>query len=192
MPLHLLLLIGPLLGAPPSPAAAEPCLTSASPESLAKRASPLDSVSFQVGGAQVKICYSRPSSRGRVMIGGRHVPYGRLWRTGANEPTMIHTSAPINVGDVALAAGTWSLYTIPGKAEWAVILNRSIEQWGDEGSYDAVKGDELGRTTVKVEHLEKPIETFTIRTEPARQGVLLILEWEHTRIAVPITPRKAP
>jgi len=90
---------------------------------LATRQSPLDSLSFTVGKAEVKVCYGRPSLRGRKMIGGEAVPYGKLWRTGSNEPTMIHTTGPITVAGVALAPGSYSLYTIPGPKEFEVILN---------------------------------------------------------------------
>lgn len=180
---------GPWADAPAARTAALECHTSASPASLATRASPLDSVSFEVGNALVKICYGRPSSRGRTMIGGHHVPYGKLWRTGANEPTMIHTTAPITVAGIALEAGTYSLYTLPGRTEWAVIVNRSIEQWGDEGSYDQVKDQEVGRAMATVSKVAEPIEQFTIRVESTRRAAHLILEWEHTRLTIPVTHR---
>ena len=70
------------------------------------------------------------------MLGGV-IPFDALWRTGANEPTMIHTSAPITVAGIPIAAGTYSLYAIPGKTEWTVIINRSTSQWGHESQYTA-------------------------------------------------------
>jgi hypothetical protein len=168
------------------------CITTASKTSLAKRASPLDSTTFRVGAATVKICYGRPSARGRTMIGGYNVPFGKLWRTGANEPTMIHvTGGSIVVAGVRLEPGTYSLYTIPGESEWVIIANRSIEQWGDEGSYEPVKGMELGRARVKSQILAEPIEQLTIRVEPAKgYGASLILEWEKIRVAIPVEPAK--
>lgn len=186
----LLLSAGPVGAAD---ASGEPaCITTASKVSLAKRASPLDSTSFKVGAATVKICYGRPSARGRTMIGGYNVPFGKLWRTGANEPTMIHlTGAPIVLAGVRLEPGTYSLYTIPGEAEWVIVVNRSIEQWGDEGSYEPVKGMEVGRGKVKSQTLNEHIEQFTIRTEPGKgYGASLILEWEKMRIAVPVETAK--
>ncbi|NIU19704.1 MAG: DUF2911 domain-containing protein, partial [Actinobacteria bacterium] len=92
------------------------------------RVSPLDSITFQVDGDPVKLCYGRPSARGRTMIGGPDVPFGRLWRTGANEPTMIHTTVPITVAGIAIAPGSYSLYTVPGEERWEVVVNRSITQ----------------------------------------------------------------
>lgn len=177
----------PSLGALPLDPA---CLTTANEESLSKRPSPLDSLSFTVGGAVVKICYGRPSARGRTMIGGYNVPFGRIWRTGANEPTMVHvTGAAVLVGGLRLEPATYSLYTIPGKTEWVVILNRSVEQWGDEGSYEDVKDQELGRARVSPHLLDGHVEQFTIRPEPASgAGVALVLEWEHFRVAIPVRP----
>ena len=162
------------------------CLTTANPESLAKRASPLDSVSFTVGSAAVKVCYGRPSLRGRHMIGGTHHPFGKLWRTGANEPTTIHTTAPIVVAGIRIPAGATSLYTVPGESTWEVVLNGSTEQWGDEGSYDKVKATEIGRAKIASGHVGTSVEQFTIRQESKGGTVVLILEWETTRISVPI------
>ncbi|MEJ2238470.1 MAG: DUF2911 domain-containing protein [Gemmatimonadales bacterium] len=152
------------------------------------RPSPLDSLSFEVGGETVKVCYGRPSTRGRTMIGGDAVPYGELWRTGANEPTMIHTPLAISVAGVEIEPGTYSLYTVPTDGDWEIIVNRSITQWGHEGRYtDEIKAQEVGRGTAKSEHTEDHVETFTIRAEPSDGGVILFLEWENTRVSVPIT-----
>jgi hypothetical protein len=155
---------------------------------LDKRKSPLDSVSFTVAGKAVKVCYGRPSLRGRRMLGGEAVPYGQVWRTGANEPTMIHTTGPITLAGLKVPAGTYSLYTVPGKGEWEIIVNRSTTQWGEESNYtDAVKKQELGRAKVKPEIIATPVETFTIRPEPASgDAKALVLEWEQTRVRIPL------
>lgn len=160
-------------------------------DNLAERPSPLDSLTFQVGGHAVKICYGRPSARGRTMIGGQNVPFDKLWRTGANEPTMIHTLGPISVAGVPLDAGSYSLYTVPGASEWAVVLNRSITQWGHESQYRGeVAAAEVGRGTVPSEEMSEHVETLTFRAEPGPGGgATLILEWEHTRVRIPVAPR---
>jgi hypothetical protein len=112
------------------------------------------------------------------------VPYGKLWRTGANEPTMIHTSGPLVVAGIKVPAGSYSLYTVPNASEWEVIVNKSITQWGEEHNYtDAVKAQELGRGKVKPEALKNPVEVFTITSEPG----FLVLEWETTRVKIPVT-----
>jgi hypothetical protein len=189
----MLTLLGVLLvtsaAAPGRAAAPHPCITMNTKQlPLATRKSPLDSVSFTVGSSEVRVCYGRPSLRGRKMVGGEAVPYAKIWRTGANEPTMIHTTGPIAVAGIRIPAGSYSLYTVPGPKEWDVIVNRSITQWGEESNYtDAVKAQEVGRAKVKAESLSALVETFTIRPEPASGDAhALVLEWEKTRVRIPV------
>jgi hypothetical protein len=148
----------------------------------------LDSLTFDVGKSPVKVCYGRPSLRGRAMLGTEHVPYGKLWRTGANEPTIFYTPAAIQVAGIRVPPGVYSLYTVPGKTEWEVIVNRSISQWGHESRYtDSVKAQEVGRGKAPAQAIAEPIETFTIRSESAGGGAAsLILEWEKTRVRIPV------
>lgn len=156
---------------------------------LAERASPLDSVSFALGtDARVLVCYGRPSARGRTMIGGDAVPFGRVWRTGANETTKIRTLVPVTIAGIAVPAGTYSIYTIPGEGEWTVIVNRAWEQWGHERYYTAeVEAQDVGRATVRSERVTEAVETFTIRTDRVgAEAVTLVLEWEHTRVRIPV------
>ena len=152
------------------------------------RKSPLDSVSFTIGKDTVKICYGRPSARGRTMIGGAAVPYDTLWRTGANEPTTIFSDTPLEVAGVRAPAGSWTLYTVPGKTQWQVIVNASTTQWGIETDYDAVvRKQEVGRGKVPSEAMTDFVETFTIRAEPVGPNeVTLVLEWEKTRVKIPV------
>jgi hypothetical protein len=155
---------------------------------LAQRASPLDSVMFRIDDQVVKICYGRPSSRGRTMIGGADVPYGQLWRTGANEPTMIHTPVALVVAGVTVAPGTYSLYTIPGAGSWIVILNRSTSQWGREDGYtEDVRAQEVGRGAASSETLNRHVERLTIRVRPiASDRAMLYLEWERTQVVIAV------
>ena len=156
------------------------------------RKSPLDSISFTVSKQPVKLCYGRPSSRGRVMLGGKDVPYGKLWRTGANEPTIFFAPVPLSVAGLEVPPGVYSLYTVPGPREWEIIVNRSVAQWGKENQYtDEIKAQELGRAKVKSEKVSAPVETFTIRAEPAGSDAkALVLEWEKTRVRIPIAAGK--
>jgi hypothetical protein len=155
---------------------------------LETRKSPLDSVTFNISGQPVKVCYGRPSSRGRAMLGGADVPYGKLWRTGANEPTIFYAPVSLSVAGIRVKPGVYSLYTVPGKSEWEVIVNRSTSQWGKEDQYtEEVKAQEVGRAKVKSETISKPIETFTIRSElGGGKGASLVLEWEKSRIKIPV------
>ncbi|CAN5905411.1 hypothetical protein BH23GEM7_BH23GEM7_01360 [soil metagenome] len=155
------------------------------------RTSPYDSTMVTVGGAQAKVCYGRPAARGRTMLGGEAVPYGQLWRTGANEPTIIHLPFAAEIAGVRVEPGSYSLYTMPGEQEWTVILNRSTSQWGHESQYtDQVRAQEVGRGTVRSERTDSPVETFTIRAEPGGQNQAhMILEWENTRVRIPVVRR---
>ena len=185
----LLTTAGPLPSAAPLPA----CFIKYPKQvPAAGRKSPLDSLTFTVGGNQVKICYGRPSARGRTMIGGADVPFDTLWRTGANEPTTVFSAVPLTVAGVKAPAGQWSLYTVPGKSEWQVVVNSSTSQWGKEDEYTAeVRSHEVGRGKVPAEATAAPVEQFTIHTEPAgANGVNLVLEWEKTRVKIPVATTK--
>jgi hypothetical protein len=189
--LSLFLLTALLAGAPAPAAAADTACQVLKPKNVpvAGRKSPLDSLTFEVAGRAVKLCYGRPSSRGRVMLGGEAVPYGKLWRTGANEPTVFFTPVALTVAGIKVAPGAYSLYTVPTAADWEIIVNRSITQWGEESNYTpAVKAQEVGRAKVVSERVGQPVETFTIRSEAAGRGATLVLEWEKTRVRIPVKP----
>lgn len=191
MSLLALLTAGLAAGALPAPAVADTACVVQNPQQMPAqgRQSPLDSVTFAVGASKVKVCYGRPSLRGRTMIGGAAVPYGKLWRTGANEPTVFYTPVPLTIAGIKVAPGFYSLYTVPGEREWEIIVNRATSQWGHESRYtEAVKRQEVGRGKASAERIEKPVETFTIRAEPSGGAQSLLLEWEHTRVRVPVLP----
>jgi hypothetical protein len=154
---------------------------------LDSRPSPLDSLTFTVGDGMVKICYGRPSARERTMIGGSAVPFGKIWRTGANEPTMIHTTVALNVAGVDVEPGTYSLYTVPGESEWEIVVNRATSQWGHESRYtDEVHAQEVGRGKAMSSTMDEHVEMFTIRSENSGSGTSVLLEWEHTRVMIPV------
>jgi hypothetical protein len=156
---------------------------------VAGRASPYDSTRIAIGNQEALVCYGRPAARGRTMIGGEQVPFGRLWRTGANEPTIIHLPFAAQIAGIAAGPGSYSLYTIPGEREWTVIVNRATEQWGHESAYtESVRAQEVGRATVPAERTDTHVESFTIRSEPAGANRAdMVLEWENTRVRVPVT-----
>lgn len=174
---------------PPRAAAADTACVVQNPERMPAqgRPSPLDSLTFTLGSHKVKVCYGRPSLRGRHMIGGEAVPYGKLWRTGANEPTIFYTPVKLSVAGIRVAPGVYSLYTVPGEKEWEIVVNRSISQWGHESQYtEPVRKQEVGRGKAAAERLQSPVETFTIRAERAGAGQALLLEWENTRVRIPV------
>jgi hypothetical protein len=151
------------------------------------RQSPYDSITVALGEATAKLCYGRPSLRGRTMIGGQAVPYGRLWRTGANEPTILHLPVAASIAGIAVQPGSYSLYTVPAEGDWTVIVNRSTSQWGHESAYTPeVEAQEVGRATVRSTRVEQPIEMLTFRATPSERGADLVLEWQNTRVTIPI------
>ena len=122
------------------------------------------------------------------MIGGPGIPYGKLWRTGANEPTVIFTPVALEIAGIKVPAGKYSIYSVPGEKEWEIIVNRSTSQWGHESTYTPeVEAQEVGRGKVPAEKLAAPVETFTITPEPATgETQRLVLTWEKTRVGIPV------
>ena len=154
---------------------------------LEGRASPYDSLSVPVGNAQAVVCYGRPSVRDREIFGGL-VPYDSLWRLGANEPTTIHVPFAAEIAGLAVGAGSYTLYSVPGRDQWTIIVNRSTTQWGLESDYtDEVRAQEVGRAPVPAGPAPSFVETFTISTRPTgANSADLLVEWENTRVAIPI------
>jgi hypothetical protein len=147
------------------------------------QASPSATLKQHVGLTDIEVAYSRPSAKGRVMIGGNN-PYGQVWRTGANSATKISFSTAVTLEGKPVDAGTYELFTIPGRDEWTVILQKPKNQWGAY-AYDA-KNDYV-RATVKPAWLTEPVETFTIEFNDLRdESATLQLTWEKTCVPVKI------
>jgi hypothetical protein len=144
--------------------------------------SPTDSVKASVAGAALAVRYSRPSTRGRVIF-GNVVPWNQVWRTGANQATLFETSADLVIAGTPVPAGKYSLWTLPSPAGWKLIVNKNSGQWGTDynAQYD------LARLDMAVERLPQPVEQFTIAIEPHGAGGVLKLDWERTRVSVPIS-----
>ena len=145
------------------------------------QASPTETIKQRVGVTDIGVVYSRPSAKGRVMLGGNN-PYGEVWRTGANSATRISFSTAVTFGGSKVDAGTYELFTIPGKEEWTVILQKAGNQWGAY-AYDQ-KNDVL-RVTAKPVALADPVETFTIDINDIHgDSATLDLIWEKTLVPV--------
>ena len=191
----------PQEGAAGAPAGTSPAVAPAAPMApvaqcepsarmaLEGRASAYDSTIVQLGGARAKVCYGRPQMRGRTVFGGL-VPYDTLWRTGANEPTIIHMPVAGTIAGIRVDPGSYSIYTVPGREQWTVIVNRATAQWGHESQYTPqVRAQEVGRAQVAAQRTTSPVEVFTIRSEAqAGNAANLVLEWENTRVSIPIRP----
>jgi hypothetical protein len=145
------------------------------------QASPTETLKQRLGLTDITVVYSRPSTRGRVMLGGNN-PYGVVWRTGANNATRITFSTPVTLQGSKVEAGTYELFTIPGSDEWTIILQKAGNQWGAY-AYDQ-KNDVL-RVTAKPTALTEPVETFTIDINDVRaESATLDLSWEKTRVPI--------
>jgi hypothetical protein len=152
------------------------------------RPSAYDSTAVPLGDASALVCYGRPLAKGRKIFGGL-IPYEQLWRTGANEPTIIHLPVAASIAGIPVQAGSYSIYTVPGEKEWTVIVNRSTSQWGIESAYTPeVQAQEVGRARVPSASTSAPVEEFTIHANArGNGGADLVLEWENTRVVVPVT-----
>jgi Protein of unknown function (DUF2911) len=129
-------------------------------------------------GKAVTIDYSAPSKRGRVIM-GELVPYGKVWRTGANAATTLTTAADLMIGNLHVPAGKYTLYTIPGETEWTLIVSKQTGQWGSN-NYD--EKQDLGRVKMNVKKVKDPVETFKIGIDERS----LWLNWENTSASVPV------
>jgi hypothetical protein len=153
-----------------------------------QRPSPLRTTEVDLGSSSGLLCYGAPSANGRDVVGSALVPYGAPWRLGANEATALHLDAPASVGGVALQPGSYSLYVVAGESEWQFFVNSTWERWGipiDEG----VRSNEVGSFTASPESIPDMVETLTFRFEPAASGSggHIVMEWENTRVAFPVS-----
>ena len=129
----------------------------------------------------ISITYGQPLKKGRETIGGSLAPYGQVWRTGADEATEITLAKDCTVAGKPVKAGTYSLFTIPGKKEWTIILNSELKQWGSFG-YEKIKDKDVLTAQVPAGETDKVVETFTITIK--KEGVLL--EWDKTFVLIPV------
>jgi len=158
-----------------------------------KRVSPHETVSAVIDGGRVTLVYGRPytkdpkSGEARKIWGGL-VPYGKVWRTGADEATLLVTQKPIVIGETTVPAGAYTLFTLPAEDGSAkLIINKQVGQWGvGPGAYD--EKQDLARVDLKKEALEKPADQFTMSVgkNPAGGGLIKLM-WEDTQYSVAFT-----
>jgi hypothetical protein len=162
------------------------CFAQMGGEDKPKPLSPPASASCDLGsGKAVKTDYSSPRMKGRKIYGGL-VPYGEVWRTGANKATTFVTSSAISVGGKAVPAGSYTIFTVPNPDEWTLIINKKTGEWGIPYKYES---DELVRVDMKVSKLPSPVENFTIAYAKAGSGCTLQLDWDTTRASVDISAK---
>ena len=132
--------------------------------------------------AVIKVIYGRPQKKGRTMLGETEA-YGKVWRTGANETAEIKFFKDVTLGDQQIAAGTYSLYTIPEKGEWTIIINAKLDTWG---AFEYDESKDVVRFKVPVGKTEAEVEAFTIAFEGEKGTGTMMLAWETTLIKIPV------
>jgi hypothetical protein len=147
----------------------------------AQRASPAAEAQCKFSdGKAVTVDYSSPQMKGRKIFGGL-VPYGQVWRTGANEATTFVATANLMVGGRKVPAGNYTISTIPGPDKWTLIVNRKTAEWGIPYKYES---DELIRIEMTILPISSPVENFTITFDQRTGGCVLNMRWENTEASV--------
>ena len=145
--------------------------------------SPTQTVKQDFGVSSVELIYSRPGIKGRKIFGDL-VPYGQVWRTGANAATRLKFNDDVMIGGQSLKAGEYALYTVPGESEWQIIINKGSANWGT----DYKQEDDILRVKVKPMKTEVPVESFTMQFANVKPTSMdLQIMWDRTAVAVPIT-----
>ncbi|MFN3840311.1 MAG: DUF2911 domain-containing protein [Cyclobacteriaceae bacterium] len=151
-------------------------------EAVKPRISPLALITMRYKDTYVRITYSQPHKRGRAIFGSL-VPYGEVWRTGANEATELTTTRDIIINGTLLPAGNYTLFTIPEKDKWTIILNKDVGLWG---SYNYNPKMDALRFEVPVQQTDVPWEAFTIQFDQRNNMADLLLLWDTAKIVIPI------
>jgi hypothetical protein len=153
---------------------------------FAQKPSPPAKAEVELAGKTITIDYSRPSMRGRKIMGDL-VPYGQVWRTGANDSTSLKTPVDLEIGGAKVPAGSYTIYSLPSATTWKLIINKQTGQWGTE--YD--QAQDLVRVDLKKSSLASPMEQFTIEfLKKGADSADLILEWETTKLSVPVRAKR--
>ncbi len=148
---------------------------------------PLEYPSLKVKGNKdalyMRIIYSRPNKNNREIFGSDIVPYGKIWRLGANEATEINLFKEVKVGGKKIPVGRYTLYALVNEKSWTFIINKETDTWG-AFNYDPKK--DVCRITSDARQLEKPIESLTIDLEKTKGGVNLVVGWDNISSTLPI------
>src|SRR6202047_2081854 len=137
------------------------------------------------GGKSVTIDYGSPRAKGRKIY-GELVPFGQVWRTGANEATTLLTPVDLTIGGTTVPAGSYTIFTVPNKDKWTLVISKKTGEWGTD--YPGQTND-LARVDMKGSTRPSPTENFTISFEKAGGGANLNVDWETTRASVAIAKK---
>jgi len=152
-----------------------------------KRPSPAANAQCQFSdGKSVKVDYSSPRAKGRKIFGDL-VPFGQVWRTGANEATSFVTDTNLSAGGKDIPAGNYTIFTVPAPDKWTLIINKKTGEWGIPYKYES---DELARVDMSVSKTSGPVENFTIAFDQKGNACTMRMEWENTRAQVDLSEKK--
>jgi len=153
-----------------------------------KSFSPEEEAVFNQGDLSIKVFYNRPYKKGREIF-GELVPFGKVWRTGANEATTFETSKDLSIDGKVLKKGKYTLWTIPGPETWTVIFNSEHGQWGVNSSGEANRDESRDVLSVDVHRVqqEREFEQFTIAFEKVGEEAEMVLIWDKTLVSVPFS-----
>jgi Protein of unknown function (DUF2911) len=161
-------------------------LVVAAQQDRSKRPSPPAQAAWDLGGGKsVTIDYASPRAKGRKIY-GELVPFGQVWRTGANEATTLVTPVDLTIGGAAVPAGSYTIFAVPNKDKWTLIISKKTGEWGTDYPGQA---NDLARVDMKVSALPSPVENFTISFEKSGGGANLNIDWETTRASVMISKK---
>lgn len=155
-----------------------------------KKHSPEDTVVFQQDSLKIEVFYNKPYKKGRDVFGDL-VPFGEVWRTGANEATTIKINRDINVEGSTLKAGKYSLWTIPGETSWVIIFNNNMYSWGvsfSDGKASRVEKFDALKVEVPISKNLKTVEQFTIYFDEQFGNINMFLAWDDVVVPVSIKP----
>jgi hypothetical protein len=148
----------------------------------ASRPSPPAKAECKIDGKTVAVDYSSPRAKGRKIFGSL-VPYGQVWRAGANEATTLVTSGDINIGGKTVPAGKYTIFAIPAEDKWTLVISKKTGEWGT--AYPGPDND-LARVDMKVSKTSAPVENFTIAFDQKGSTCTMRMEWENTTASVDI------
>jgi len=160
--------------------------TQASCQDKSQRPSPPEQAKCELGGGKtLTVDYSSPRAKGRKIMGDL-VPYGKVWRAGANEATTFVTDTDLNVGGTSVPAGHYTIFTVPDQNSWTLVISKKTGEWGT--AYPGPSED-LARIDMKAGKTPSFVENFTIAFDKSGNGCTLRMDWENTRASVQISAK---
>ncbi len=163
------------------------CLVATAQQDKSKRPSPPAQAQCKFSdGKTITVDYSSPRMKGRKIFGDL-VPYGEVWRTGANDATTFVTTANLTAEGKDIPAGNYTIFTVPTQDKWTLIVNKHTGEWGIPYKYES---EELARVPMSVSKTSSPVENFTIAFDQSGGGCTLQLSWENTQASAKFTEKK--